>query len=108
VTACAAAAAIPLVSRDDTLAVIPATLDADQIAARLAARDTAAIVKLGRHLPKVRRVLNQLGLIDSAVYVEHATLPTQRVAPLACINPDLAFYFSMVLVRCAGQKVRAE
>jgi precorrin-2/cobalt-factor-2 C20-methyltransferase len=101
-TACAAAAAIPLVSRDDTLAVIPATLDEDQIAARIAASDSVAIVKLGRHLPKVRRVLNQLGLLDSAVYVEHATLPTQRVAPLACINPDLAFYFSMVLVRCAG------
>jgi precorrin-2/cobalt-factor-2 C20-methyltransferase len=100
-TAAAAAAAIPLVSRDDTLAVIPATLDEDQIAARLAASDTAAIVKLGRHFPKVRRVLNQLGLLDSAVYVERATLPTQRVAPLACINPDLAFYFSMVLVRCA-------
>jgi precorrin-2/cobalt-factor-2 C20-methyltransferase len=99
--AAAAAAAIPLVSRDDTLAVIPATLDEDQIAARLAASDTAAIVKLGRHFPKVRRVLNQLGLLDSAVYVERATLPTQRVAPLACINPDLAFYFSMVLVRCA-------
>jgi precorrin-2/cobalt-factor-2 C20-methyltransferase len=102
-TAAAATAAIPLVSRDDTLAVIPATLDEHQIAARLAASDTAAILKLGRHLPKVRRVLNRLGLLDSAVYVEHATLPTQRVVPLACINADLAIYFSMVLVRCAEQ-----
>src|ERR1700726_3075312 len=42
-TACAAAAATPLVSRDDTLAVIPATLDEDQIAARLAAGE-----KIGR------------------------------------------------------------
>jgi precorrin-2/cobalt-factor-2 C20-methyltransferase len=100
-TACAAAAATPLVSRDHTLAVIPAPLDEDQIAARLAASDTAAIVKLGRHLPKVRRVLNRLGLLDSAVYIEHATLPTQRVAPLGCIHPDLVVYFSMVLVRCA-------
>src|SRR5947209_3748247 len=39
-TACAAAAAIPLVSRDDTLAVIPATLDEDQIAARIAASES--------------------------------------------------------------------
>src|SRR5438874_9510400 len=62
-TACAAAAAIPLVSRDDTLAIIPATLDEDQITAQLAASDTAAIVKLGRHLPKVRRGLNRLGLL---------------------------------------------
>ena len=97
-TACAAAAAIPLVSRDDTLAVIPATLDEDQIAARLAASDTAAIVKLGRHVAKMRRVLDRLGLLDVAVYVEHATLPTQHVAPFACINPVMAPYFSMVLI----------
>jgi precorrin-2/cobalt-factor-2 C20-methyltransferase len=100
-TACAAAAAIPLVSRDATLAVIPATLDEDQIAARLAANDSVAIVKLGRHIAKVRRVLDRLGLLDGAVYIEHATLPTQRIAPLGCIDPDLVVYFSMVLVRCA-------
>jgi precorrin-2/cobalt-factor-2 C20-methyltransferase len=97
-TACAAAAAIPLVSRDDTLAVIPATLDEDQVTAQLAASDTAAIVKLGRHLPKVRRVLNRLGLLDTAVYVDHATLPTQRIALLSAIGSDEAPYFSMVLI----------
>ena len=96
-TACAAAA-IPLVSRDDALAVIPATLDEEQIAARLAASDTAAIVKLGRHVAKMRRVLDRLGLLDVAVYVEHATSPTQHVAPFACINPVMAPYFSMVLI----------
>src|SRR6201993_2599488 len=66
-TACASAAAIPLVSRDDTLAIIPATLDEDEIAARLAASDSVAIVKLGRHVTKVRRVLDRLGILDGAV-----------------------------------------
>jgi precorrin-2/cobalt-factor-2 C20-methyltransferase len=97
-TACAAAAAIPLVSRDDTLAVVPATLDEDKIAARLTATDTAAIVKLGRHLPKVRRVLSRLGLLDAAVYVERATLPTQHIALLCAMESDEAPYFSMLLV----------
>ena len=96
-TACAAAAGIPLVLREEALAVIPATLDEDQIAARLAASDTAAIVKLGRHLSKIRRVLNQLGLLDAAVYVEHATLPTQHIALLSALESDEAPYFSMVL-----------
>jgi precorrin-2/cobalt-factor-2 C20-methyltransferase len=101
-TACAAAAGLPLVSRDETLSVIPATLDKDQIAARLAAADVALVVKLGRHIEKIRRVLDRIGLLDSAIYVEHATLPTQRVARLACINPDDAPYFSMALVDCRG------
>ena len=97
-TACAATAAIQLVSRDEALAVIPATHDEDQIEARIAASDSVAIVKLGRHISKVCRVLDRLGLLEGAVYIEHATLPTQRVAPLARINPDLAPYFSMVLI----------
>jgi len=97
-TAVAAAAAFPLVSQDETLAVIPAMLEEDQIAARLAECDTAAIVKLGRHVAKVRRVLDRLGLLDSAVYVEHATLPTQCTVPLAAIESDEAPYFSMVLI----------
>ena len=97
-TACAAAAAIPLVSGDGTLVVIPATLDEDQIAARLAESDAVAIVKLGRHIAKVRRVLDRLGLLDGAVYLEHATLPTQRVALLSAIESDEAPYFSVVLI----------
>ena len=102
-TACAAAAAIPLVSREGTLAVIPATLEEDQIAARLAACDSAAIIKLGRHTAKVRRVLDRLGFVDNAIYIEHATLPTRRVAPLAGIEPDEAPYFSMALIRMSGR-----
>jgi precorrin-2/cobalt-factor-2 C20-methyltransferase len=103
-TACAAAAALPLVSRDETLAVIPATLGEVELAHRLAEAEAAAIVKLGRHVAKVRRVLNRLDLIESAVYVERATLADQRVAPLACIVSDEAPYFSMVLVVTSGMR----
>jgi precorrin-2/cobalt-factor-2 C20-methyltransferase len=103
-TACAAAAAIPLVSRDNALTVIPATLAEEQIAARLAECDTAAIMKLGRHLAKVRRVLDRLGLLEGAVYVEHASLPTQQVSPLALIELDPAPYFSMALVDAATRE----
>src|SRR5216684_5718983 len=81
-TACAAAATLPLVSRDETLAVIPATMDEVELARRLGDADVAAIVKLGRHVAKVRRVLDRLGLIDGAIYIEHATLEDQSVAPL--------------------------
>jgi precorrin-2/cobalt-factor-2 C20-methyltransferase len=107
-TACAAVAPLPLVSRDETLAVIPATLDEKQIASRLAATDTAAIIKVGRHLAKVRSVLERLGLLDGAVYIERATLPNQRIAPLACVGSDEAAYFSMALVRPRRARNRGE
>src|SRR5712692_5650396 len=86
-TACAAAAAAPLVQRDEMLSVIPASLPEEELAARLREAEFAAIIKLGRHFAKLRRVLARLGLLDGAVYVERASLPNQLVAALATIDP---------------------
>jgi precorrin-2/cobalt-factor-2 C20-methyltransferase len=99
ITACAAAASTPLVTRDETLAVVPATLGEAEIARRLGDSDAAAIVKLGRHFPKVRRVLSELDLLDSALYIERATLPTQRVASFTCVDAGPVPYFSTTLIR---------
>jgi precorrin-2/cobalt-factor-2 C20-methyltransferase len=97
-TACAAAASLPLAQRDATLSVIPATLAEDELARRLAASEAAAVIKIGRHFAKLRRVLDGLGRLDNAVYVERATLPNQRIAPLAQIDPAAVPYFAMALV----------
>ncbi|HEX4184318.1 MAG TPA: precorrin-2 C(20)-methyltransferase [Stellaceae bacterium] len=102
INACAAAASTPLVTRDEALAVVPATLGEGEIARRLGECDAAAIVKLGRHFSKVRRVLRELGLLDGALYIERATLPNQRVAPLADVDPGYVPYFSMALIRRRG------
>src|SRR5712691_9198662 len=99
-TACAAAAIVPLVQRDETLLVIPASPPENQLAARLTQAEFAAIIKLGRHFAKLRRVLVRLGLLDGAIYVERASLPSQRVAPLATIDPASVPYFATALVRC--------
>jgi len=101
-TACAAAGATPLVMREETLAVIPATLGEADLTRRLAAAEVAAIVKLGRHLAKVKRVLERLGRLSGAVCVEHASLPHQRVRQLAEI--DEVPYFSMALMHQAGER----
>ena len=99
ITACAAAASTPLVTRDEALAVIPATLDEAEIARLLGEADAAAIVKVGRHFSKVRRVLRERGLLDRARYIERATLPNQRVAPFASVDAGHVPYFSMTLIR---------
>ncbi len=44
--------------------MIPATLGEAEIARHLSENDAAAILKLWRHFPKVRRVLCELGLLD--------------------------------------------
>lgn len=99
--ACAAALGLPLAARNDVLSIVPATLDADALTTHLALCDAAAVIKVGRHLEKVRQVLVDLDLLDRAHYVERASMAEQRVAPLAEIVAP-APYFSMIIVHKRG------
>jgi precorrin-2/cobalt-factor-2 C20-methyltransferase len=64
---------------------------------RIEGAESVVIMKVGRHLPKIRAVIDGLGLTQSAVYVERATLPQEVVLPLADA-PEKAPYFSMILL----------
>ena len=105
--ACAAVAGAPLVSRNQVLTVIPGPLDEADLEARLTNSEAAAIMKVGRHLPKVRAVIEKLGRLDRAQYVERATMADQKIMPLS-EAPDTAPYFSMILVRSPEDVETAE
>ncbi|SFR31873.1 precorrin-2/cobalt-factor-2 C20-methyltransferase [Yoonia tamlensis] len=97
ITACAARAGMPLAARNERLTVLPGPLPADELRARIDGAESVVIMKVGRHLPKIRTVIDALGLTDRAVYVERATLPQEIVLPLAQA-PEKAPYFSMILL----------
>jgi precorrin-2/cobalt-factor-2 C20-methyltransferase len=101
-TACAAAGQLPLAARDDTLLVLPASLGEPELLCRLAEADAAAIIKLGRHFPKVLRVLDRLGLVERARYIERASLGNEQVLPLGAVNAEAVPYFSMILLHRRG------
>lgn len=96
-SASAAAANLPLVSRHQSLALIPGTLSEDDIRARLEHASAAAIFKVGRNITKIKKLLLDAGRMDAAVYIERASLPEQRVMSLA-EAPDDAPYFSIILL----------
>ena len=98
-------AGAPITWGDDILSVLPATLDEARLGQRLADTDAAVIMKLGRHLPKVRRALAAAGCLERAVYVERATMPAERVIPLAECNLEIAPYFAMVLLPGRGRRI---
>ena len=100
--ACAAALGMPLAARNDVLSVLPAPLAEELLKARLEACDAAAIVKVGRHIAKVRRLLKELGLESRARYIERASLAAERILPLS-EAADPAPYFSMILVHRRGE-----
>ncbi|MCY4334816.1 MAG: precorrin-2 C(20)-methyltransferase [Litoreibacter sp.] len=97
VTACAARAAMPLAARNERLTVLPGPLPEDELRSRIEGAESVVIMKVGRHLPKLRAVIDGLGLTDQATYVERASLPEERVLPLAQA-PEKAPYFSMILI----------
>ena len=97
--ACAAAAGAPLVSRNQVLTVLPATLKEDELERRIADSAAVAVMKVGRHVSKVRSVLARLDRVDGAWYVERATMENQKTMPLIDFDADKAPYFSMILVR---------
>jgi precorrin-2 C(20)-methyltransferase len=100
--AVAAASGRPLVSRNQSLSILPAPMDEAELERRLADTDACAIMKVGRHLDKVKRILARLGLDGGAVYVEHASMPNEKILPLSDVGADAAPYFSMVLVGREG------
>jgi precorrin-2/cobalt-factor-2 C20-methyltransferase len=101
-TAAAAVLGSPLAAKNDILTVVPAPLDKDVLERRLADCDAAVIIKVGRHLDKLRRVLERLDLMKYARYVEYATMNRQRTSPLADVTAVSAPYFSIILIHKRG------
>lgn len=100
--AAAAFAKAPLCAREDAFAVIPATLEDARIKEILGAVNTAVIMKLGRHLPRIKALLADQGLLETTTYVERASMDGQCVMALQDVPDNAAPYFSLLLVARAS------
>ncbi len=98
IMAASAALQRPLAARNDVLTIIPGPVGTEQMRARIDAADAVAILKVGRHFGRIRALLADMNLLDKAGYLERASLPEQRVLPLADVSPDPAPYFSLILI----------
>jgi precorrin-2/cobalt-factor-2 C20-methyltransferase len=95
---CWSAAGMPIAQGDDVFTVVPATLPESELARRLGDADAAVIMKVGRHLPKVRRALACSGRLERALYVERGTMADAKMIPFAAKADDEAPYFAVVLI----------
>jgi len=95
---CWSAVGTPIAQGDDVFMVLPATLPEDELERRLADADAAVVMKLGRHLPKIRRALDRVGRLAQAIYVERGSTVSAVTMRLADKPDDGAPYFAIVLV----------
>ena len=101
---CWSAAGMPMAQGDDVFTVLPATLPEAELARRLGEADAAVVMKVGRHLAKLRRALKTSGRLPRALYVERGTTAEEKMIPLAAKLDDEAPYFAVVLVPgCEGR-----
>jgi precorrin-2/cobalt-factor-2 C20-methyltransferase len=95
---CWSAVSTPIAQGDDVFTVLPGTLPEYELERRLADTDAAVVMKIGRHLAKVRRALDRAGRLDRAIYVERGTMTNASVMKLTDKLDTFAPYFAMVLV----------
>ncbi len=100
---CWSRAGLPMTYGDDVLTVVPGTLPEEELARRIEGADALVVMKLGRNLGKVRRVLAAAGYLDRALYVERGTCQEEVRRPLCDVGEGRAPYFSMVLVPGQGR-----
>ena len=100
---CWTKANVPITWGDDILTVLTGTLAEAELLARLRQTDAAVIMKVGRHLAKVRRAVEAAGLLERAVYIERGTMPDERIMPLSQCPADRGPYFSIVMIPGQGR-----
>jgi precorrin-2/cobalt-factor-2 C20-methyltransferase len=88
----------PMTQGDDIFTVLPGTLPEYELERRLADTNAAVVMKIGRHLPKIRRACERAGCLDRAIYVERGTMANAAVMKLTDKLDTAAPYFAIVLV----------
>ncbi|SJZ83997.1 precorrin-2/cobalt-factor-2 C20-methyltransferase [Enhydrobacter aerosaccus] len=102
---CWTRANVPITWGNDTLSVLPGTLEEEQLVDRLRRTDAAVIMKVGKNLGKVRRAVDAAGLLSRAIYVERGTMQEERILPLAECGEPQGAYFAMVLIPGEGRRL---
>ncbi|WP_459546844.1 precorrin-2 C(20)-methyltransferase [Nocardia sp. X0981] len=98
VSAASAALGTPLVEGEQVLTVLPGTMPTAELTRRLADSDAAAIMKLGRTYPGVRKALADSGRLDRAYYVERASTGRERVLAADEADDAQVPYFAIAIV----------
>ena len=94
----------PVTWGDDVLSVLMGTLDEQTLTDRLIQADAAVIMKIGRHVDKVRRALIAANMEERAVIVSYAAMAEQTVQPLSEFTQDKPPYFSIIIIHGEGRR----
>ncbi|GIV99086.1 precorrin-2 C(20)-methyltransferase [Roseiflexus sp.] len=100
--AAAAAGGMPLAMSNERMIVVPASYETDAATLRrlLCDFETVVLMKAGAALPAIVAALDELNLLDHALYAERVGMPEEVIArDLRSLDPQRRPYLSLVIVR---------
>ncbi|MFN8455908.1 MAG: precorrin-2 C(20)-methyltransferase [Anaerolineae bacterium] len=105
--AAAAQAKFPLSMTSDRVAILPASYETDaaQLRRLLADYETIILMKVGTVLSQILNALDELHLLDSALYAERIGMPEEFIATgaeLCALRHQRRPYLSLLMVRREG------
>jgi precorrin-2/cobalt-factor-2 C20-methyltransferase len=103
--AAAAAGGLPLTMADERLIVLPASYETDTLTLQRLLTDfsTVVLMKAGTALPAIVTALQQLNLLDHALYAERVGLEGEFITrDLRTLDLQHRPYLSLVIVRRGG------
>ena len=95
-------AGLPMALGDDVMTVLTGTLPEAELERRVQNSDALVIMKTGRNLAKIRRVLEAADRLDEAWLIERGTMPDERIVRLRDADDTACPYFAIVLVHGRG------
>ena len=107
VTSFAAAAALsqfPLSTTSDRVAILPASYetDATQLRQLFTTYETVIFLKVGPVLPQILAALDEVGLLESALYAERVGMPEEQIVQgvdIRSLHNQRRPYLSLLIVR---------
>lgn len=108
VMASACVSGTPLVEKNQILSIVPATQNETIIRKYLKENNCVVFVKIGRHLEKVRKIIEQEKRIQNATYIERVGLKEQKIMKLENTKQNEKHagvhkeYFSIIIVEHAS------
>ena len=100
---CWHATGVPVTWGDDVMSVLPATLPDEPLREHMARSDALVIMKVGRHLGRIRGLLTELDKLDQGWLVINGTMADQQVMRLRDA-PERCPYFAIVIVHGQGRR----
>ena len=89
---------------DDITSVVMGTIQSEKLREAVSLGDALVIMKVGTHIPKIKKALLEAKKLDQAWLIEKGTMTGETITKLSEFTLDNAPYFSIVLVPGEGRR----